>query len=407
MRGIGPRAFISYSFQDREIATRLRDFLTASGFQVRMENETSLLNQRLPDVLPQRVNDAECFIQLRTTASNKSHWVAKEFEYAEQRRARDEAFALVPIVLDAATLDGRTREWVYVDASEGLTDSVLALVRDTGLRCVRRLRVDPSVPTSPYDADVQSLLADSEAKRVIVDADGFWLDRLDDLLHWAEASQKTNERAGFLAQERSRRERLMWLLERADVAARVLTRELRSRVQQSIVATTTAKAALVSFYRLLFEDAFWPIVQNALLAKTMTLADDVAGLPRFGDMTGLEGEGEGIRWTLKPILQERARIVTPPKGDRMVRTGMAPARAVHSAYVYFPATVLGSDWKLVREPQAIVMEQDWARFGLPQIAARAVRLTGRHNPETRESTFEEIDKGMGWALSDYRHMGPP
>lgn len=407
LRGVGPKTFISYSFQDREIATRLRDFLAASGFQVRMEDETSLLNMRLPDVLPRRVNDAECFVQLRTTASNRSQWVAKEFEYAEERRARDEAFALVPVVLDDKTLDERTRQWVYVDATGGLTSGILNLVRETGLRSVRRLRVDPSGPTSLLGVDLESLLAEPKAKRVILDAEGFWLDRLDELLLWADTAEYSPERAGFVAQERKRRERLVWFLDRADVAAAVLARELNGRIQESVVSREVAKHVLDSFYRLLFESAFWPIAQNGLLGKTMSLADDVTGLPRLGDMTGLDGQAAAMEWALKPVLCERASIVTRPDGDRMVRTGMAAARDLHSAYVYFPAIVLGSDWILVREPQAIVMEQDWARFGLPQIAARAVGLTGRYNPDTRETTFEEIDKGMGWALSDYRHMGFP
>ena len=209
----------------------------------------------------------------------------------------------------------------------------------------------------------------------------------------------------FVAQERKRREQLVWLLERADVAAAVLARELNARVHESVVSREVAKHVLDSFYRLLFESAFWPIAQNGLPAKTMSLADDVTGLPRFGDRTGLDTQAASMVWALTPVLRERASIVTRPDGDRMIRTGMAPARDLHSAYVYFPAIVLGSDWILVREPQAIVMEQDWARFGLPQIAARAVGLTGRHNPETRASTFEEIDKGMGRALSDYRTHG--
>lgn len=87
LRGMGPRTFISYSFADRAIATRLRDFLTVSGFQVRMEDETSLLNMRLPDVLPIRISDAECFIQLRTATANRSQWVAREFEYARSASA--------------------------------------------------------------------------------------------------------------------------------------------------------------------------------------------------------------------------------------------------------------------------------------------------------------------------------
>lgn len=157
LRGIGPRTFISYSFQDKELASRLRDSLSAYGFQVKMEDETSLLNTRLPDVLPQRIKGAECFIQLRTTTANNSYWVKQEFVFAEQRRARDDAFTLVPVILDATTLDDDARQWVYVDATAGLTDRALATVRDAGLVSVQLVRVDPTAPTSLVLTDVDGL----------------------------------------------------------------------------------------------------------------------------------------------------------------------------------------------------------------------------------------------------------
>lgn len=42
----------------------------------------------------------------------------------EARRRHDDSFMLVPLVLDDKTLDERTRQWVYVDATTGLTDGV-------------------------------------------------------------------------------------------------------------------------------------------------------------------------------------------------------------------------------------------------------------------------------------------
>jgi TIR domain len=414
LRGIGPRTFISYCFQDKDLATRLRDFLSASGFQVKMEDETSLLNMRLPDVLPQRIEDAECFIQVRTAAANKSYWVKQELVFAERRRARDAAFTLIPVVLDATTLDDDARQWVYVDAAAGLTDHALATVRDAGLASVRLVRVDPTAPTSLVAADVDRLLAQHESKRVIFDSDGYWFNIIDAVISHAKAKPPTADVIGFYKQEERRRERLVWLFARADVAKRVLTRELNQRVQESIIERDDAKRAVNAFYRILFEHYLWHVAQNALATKKITLDDDeVDGLRRFGQPETHESEEHGMQWAMAPTTKARfSGGLQPTDYDfrRMVKTGLdSPTKG--GAYVFFPRGAIGPDWmqllQVAPQPESIISRWDWSVYGLPQIAARAVGGTGRYNPDASAKVFEAIDKGMGWAIEDYEHIGLP
>src|SRR5690242_13857243 len=86
LRGYGPGVFVSYSFQDADLAKRIDETLSARGFQVRREDETSLIDQRLTEAIPRRIAEAEVLIQVLTATSNASAWVAREFAYAVDRR---------------------------------------------------------------------------------------------------------------------------------------------------------------------------------------------------------------------------------------------------------------------------------------------------------------------------------
>jgi hypothetical protein len=406
LRGVGPRTFVSYSFRDKQTASALSRHLTDAGFDVRMEDETSLLNERLPDVLARRIEDAECFVQLRTESANRSHWVGRELELAEEKRKRDPGFTIVLVVLHKESLDERAQQWVYIDASAGLTDDVQTLVTATGLRSIRPVRVEKSRPVQLVSADVDGLLHGEDWRRVILDADGYWLAQMDQLLAWAALNPEKEGRRAFIAQEEDRRRRLPWSLARADAAGRILARKLRECVELGVIDRATAKLPFEVLYRLVFENLFWPIAQQAIGAGLLADADDFAALSRFGDASTLKTEARNFAWALLPALDERKHLAFTGSHD-VIKTGMQSRGNKHSAYVYFPRSALDDDWMHFRDPQSLILQRDWLMFGMPQVAARAIGLTRRHNPETAKEAFEEIDVGMGWALADYRDIGLP
>ena len=88
LRGLGPRTFISYSFRDMALADAIGDFLKFAGFQVTMENETSLLNAKLAEILPRRIESAECFVVRDVLLGLSRH---EEWE-AEVRSVHGSAF---------------------------------------------------------------------------------------------------------------------------------------------------------------------------------------------------------------------------------------------------------------------------------------------------------------------------
>ena len=129
LRRIGPRIFVSYSFQDNELSKQICSYLSEVGFQVRKEDESSLLGQNLKKSLPKRISDAEVIIPLLTTAANKSAWVRQEFDWAIKQKEQNEDLLILPIVFDKETLHEPVKDWVYIDASSsGLSDDTLSLV---------------------------------------------------------------------------------------------------------------------------------------------------------------------------------------------------------------------------------------------------------------------------------------
>ena len=86
LRGYGPRVFVSYSFSDSAIVKQLEAFLIEKGFQVRVEDDTSLFNEKLTTAIPRRMADAEVFIQVLTTSANRSRWVERELDWMFEHR---------------------------------------------------------------------------------------------------------------------------------------------------------------------------------------------------------------------------------------------------------------------------------------------------------------------------------
>jgi TIR domain len=119
-RNVGPQVFISYCFKDKETALRVSAFLTAQGCRVRMEDEVSLIGHRLELILPERIRQAEAFVQLRTASAGLSSWIKKELEYASAPREGNSQPVLAPLVFehrDLAMLSDASRA---IDATCGL-----------------------------------------------------------------------------------------------------------------------------------------------------------------------------------------------------------------------------------------------------------------------------------------------
>jgi hypothetical protein len=127
-RNVGPQVFVSYCFRDKEIASQVSTFLTLYGCRVRMEDEVSLIGRRLDLILPERVGQAEAFVQLRTSSAGVSRWVAKELEYASTPRDSGSQPVLAPVAFEASDLAALPAVSRPIDDTCGLSDEVLEIL---------------------------------------------------------------------------------------------------------------------------------------------------------------------------------------------------------------------------------------------------------------------------------------
>lgn len=405
-RGLGPKVFISYSFKDCDLANALADHLRRQGLQVTIEDDTSLIGSKLAEALTKRINQAECVIQLRTVTSNRSPWVAHEMALAMERQARDVGFRLLFVVTDKESLPEAVSEWPYIDAStSGLSVDVLEKVVASTLPCVRAIGATSDLPTKLSEGDLKRSFEQSvDDRRVILDADGFWMQLAYRCVE--EASDSDERRSAWWDEKRRDIE---WLFEQADVAATCLMRELAGHFYSRLISKKQAYAVCNAYFRFVLIDYFDQIPHSkpVLVAALGTaLDDDLREILRLGP--GRREWDKVVEWALWPVRMESAYAYDP-----LVEVELGCfSGAKQTARIYFPRRALGREWSAIAPgqaapPGAIISDAtDWALFGLPMVAQRAIGAYAT-DFDRKDATFEQIDKNTGWQLSDFDVLGHP
>ena len=290
LRGIGPRVFISYSFRDQAQAEGLACVLRESGFQVRLEDDSSLIGRRLETELTRRIGDAECFIQLYTEAASNSHWVRKELKYAEDIKKEQSQvegkfsytsneLLIVPIVLHSHRLAETFGDLAFIDATcEGITPSSVDEIKKVCLQSVRIIEVDDE---SPHKLRTDGIGGHFESanlkKRVIFDASGYWLGAIDGLLEYgADADPEDSRAKRFIIQEREHRDDIKWMLEIIDVCVEELLLSMNMQASNGFIERDQFSMSLSLFYKIPFFMHFLEILSMARSARTITLSPEVA-----------------------------------------------------------------------------------------------------------------------------------
>lgn len=416
LRQFGPKVFLSYSFRDEDLARRLRAFLTDKGFVVRMEDETSLINHRLSDVLPKRVGDAEVFIQLRTADANRSRWVDEELKYAEGQRASRTNFVLLPIVFDRETLVGPVTEWVYIDASTSqLDDQILGLVERQSLTAVQPLPLDEDNPFELRQDAVERILSTelTDNRRIILDSGGILFDWMDDILTNIENSD-AQHRKPWLAQERRHRHRLEERIKVWDQVALKLAHELR--LQFGDYRLEFPKRAVEAFQRF----ARMVLGREVLHCAQQAPPDHAQLKLRYRDTISAVEAAVARNQAKRPSLSEFGTIGWAlgkrpvDQCDDFVEVGLDAIQDRDGVQIFMPKSAFGtlpgedrkSAWSIFLQigesPSAVFLPWDWGDFALPQIAVRAAR-----NIESTATAPDELENRFAWRLSEYHRMGHP
>lgn len=97
MRVDGPKAFISHSSADKEVAERLARDLIAQGIDAWFDKWEIMPGDSLRRKIEQGISEASHFIVLLTPNSLKSEWVQTELDTALVRKIENEC-RLIPVL---------------------------------------------------------------------------------------------------------------------------------------------------------------------------------------------------------------------------------------------------------------------------------------------------------------------
>jgi len=401
LRGHGPRVFISYSFRDRKLAERVEEVLTNRGFQVRREDETSLVNQKLTEAIPRRIAQSEVVIQLLTASSNASAWVRSEFACASSLKTDGHKIVLLPIVLDRTDLSDEVKEWWFLDlAQSGITDEALDQIETI---CLDAIHLLPLCEDDPFSLAEPALIkalkeAPSDGKRLLVDSKGVLIQWALDTLSYAEAIDSPHK-AQFISQEKKRLERLDHFLKIVDEVVRKLAIEATRALADYEDPAVRALPALRHFMKMLLGDL---VVKAADVAPPAPhpLRSTLGEIVETARRSNLANHSQGYRnpglyaWALEE--QESGMVQMGMDSDDYRGVPVDVPRKIFGsmadAYTMIPG--FGFD------PKGELQSYTFVDYVLPQIAIHATYNL------TNESTIrQDMDETYAWKLEQYRTMG--
>jgi hypothetical protein len=403
LRGYGPRVFVSYSFADAKVAQQIESELTSKGLQVRREDDTSLFNEKLTAAIPRRMADAEVFIQVLTTTSNRSAWVAKELDWMFEHRNAGSGMVFLPIVFDKASLPERLKEWWFLDLSEtGVTPEALEAIHRFCMKSVHVLRLREDDPLSVVEQDLDTALTQlpQDGKRVILDSEGKLIQWAQDTLAFAENSED-QYRDTFLKQETDNFDRLVRRQKIRDEVCRKLMLELM-REMKSYTNEPVKDARIPMRY-----------FAQIAMADLVLRADDTAPPPPHPLRTALKDRVAAARAAnsaghslgfLNPGLY--AWVFGENNGAGALSDMEMGAPGFRSIRVQMPTRVFGdmadiyTGGGLTFAPKSELLSGTFINYVMPQIAIHAV-----YNLVDPATVRDDLEQKYAWRLDQYTVMG--
>jgi hypothetical protein len=403
LRCYGPRVFISYSFADSTVAKQLEASLVAKGFQVRREDDTSLFNEKLTEAIPRRMADAEVFVQLLTTASNRSAWVERELDWMFEHRQAGTGIVFLPVVFDKSTLPERVKEWWFLDLADGkLTDEAIEAIERLCVKSLHLLRLADDDPLGVRESDLEKVLTEvpKDGRRVILDSDGKLLRWSHETLAFAETID-SEYRDAFLAQQRLRHDRLITRLKIRDEVTRKLVlevmREMKAYTSQPI---KDAMLPMKHFFQIILGDLALAAAEVGP-PEPHPLRNEYKDRIEAARAASTENHSPGF---MNPGLYA---WVFGEKGgeDDLVRMDMV-APGFRTISVQIPRRVFGNMADIYTRsaitfnPVQELLSGTFINYVLPQIAINAA-----YNLIEPATVRKDLDEKYAWRLDQYNLMG--
>ncbi len=431
LRGLGPRVFISYSYQDKELAVKLAEYLTINGFQVRIEDETSLVGSRLESELARRIGSAECVILLYTEAASTSQWVRRELEYAETAKAdkgkaevklsyTGSDLTIVPIVLCHRNAEAVFGDLAFIDAmNDGLSPEALEAIKRVCMSSVRVIEIDEENPHEVQTVGIERHLESSNLKkRVIFDGKGYWLRVIDSLIKNAEGAKPDDQRARqFIIQAMEHRSDVKWMLEIVDIVVESLFTCLNRQASKGFITPSEFSISLRLFYKILFFMHLVELLRMARSATTIKLGQEASNvideLNDMGNIMFQDVQDKAMSWAFDQVLNGTDLDDYSPARRPLIKLNMRLnaikrmlTKCSYPCHIWFPKLIVPYMLGTEVLPNPRTKQWAWSLFGLPQVAAIGIEVGAPYQNNDREVMYSAVNQGIGWFLDHYERVIP-
>ena len=122
-----PKAFISYSHTDREIAARIAEALRKGGVEVWFDKWEILVGDSLiQKIFQEGLAGADAFIVVISQSSVNSKWVQQELDAAMVKRIEG-VTRVIPVLIDKVTVPEPLRPVRWIDLTGNFDETIREL----------------------------------------------------------------------------------------------------------------------------------------------------------------------------------------------------------------------------------------------------------------------------------------
>lgn len=164
--------FISYSSQDKAIATRIARDLDKHGVRVWLDTYELLPGDSLVEKITQGVQTSDYLLVILSRSSVQSQWVQREIGIAYQRNREASTLRVIPVLIDDSDVPVNLAETVYVDLRLGYEEGLARIVAAVSSRPA------DSVPKLSELVDTPDLVAHIEGEQKLFRGAGYLVTRI-------------------------------------------------------------------------------------------------------------------------------------------------------------------------------------------------------------------------------------
>lgn len=123
-----PRAFISFTHQDSEVADRIAFQLNQANISIFQDKISLPAGSSISTTIRSELSASDYLILLLSPEALKSNWFIQELEYAIEKDWRERAITVIPIKIKPCKIPTYISSWMLIDATRNLDNAIKKLI---------------------------------------------------------------------------------------------------------------------------------------------------------------------------------------------------------------------------------------------------------------------------------------